>query len=149
MPGGAAPSDPASSAMGEAPPPDAKAGRAPCHEVLTALRRVARELVGVCWGSGVSNDVPALAWFLVTALVPLALGLTALAAVVVGDYAQARALSARISQVLPKDVHDQIVQRYLAALGLLLDAAVTARMQLGRPLGAVEGPDTRGPAPAF
>ena len=42
-------------------------------------------------------------------LVPLALGLTALAAVVLGDYAEAQALAARVSRVLPHDVHDQIV----------------------------------------
>jgi uncharacterized BrkB/YihY/UPF0761 family membrane protein len=61
----------------------------------------------------VANDVPALAWFLLSSLVPLALGLTALAAVVLGDYARAQELSARIAQVLPKDVHDQIVDLIL------------------------------------
>ncbi|HEX4011559.1 MAG TPA: YhjD/YihY/BrkB family envelope integrity protein [Solirubrobacteraceae bacterium] len=73
------------------------------------LRRVPRELVGLYWDSGVANDVPALAWFLISSLVPLALGLTALAAVALGDYGKAQALSARISQVLPTDVHDQVV----------------------------------------
>lgn len=77
------------------------------------LRRVPRELVGLYWDSGVANDVPALAWFLLSALVPLALGLTALAAIALGDYAKAQALSARISAVLPKDVHDQIVNLIL------------------------------------
>ena len=61
------------------------------------------------WDSGVANDVPALAWFLLSSLVPLALGITALAAVALGDYAQAQALSVRISKVLPKDVRDQLV----------------------------------------
>lgn len=60
-----------------------------------------------------ANDVPALAWFLLSCLVPLALGVTALAAVVLGDYAQAQALSARISGVLPKDIHVQIVELIL------------------------------------
>ena len=76
-------------------------------------RRVLGELVGLYWESGLGDDVPALAWFLLAALVPLALGLTALAAVVLGDYSQAQALSERISHVLPKDVHDQIVQLIL------------------------------------
>jgi uncharacterized BrkB/YihY/UPF0761 family membrane protein len=75
-----------------------------------AFRTALRELVGLYWDSGVSNDVPALAWFLLSALVPLALGLTALATVLLGDYAMAQALADRISGVLPKDVHDQIVQ---------------------------------------
>jgi uncharacterized BrkB/YihY/UPF0761 family membrane protein len=68
-----------------------------------------RELVGLYWESGVSADIPALAWYLLASLVPLALGLTALAALVLGDYAEAQALAARASRVLPKDVHDQIV----------------------------------------
>lgn len=73
------------------------------------LRRFARELVGLYWDSGVANDIPALAWFLLASLVPLALGITALAAVALGDYAKAQALSVRISNVLPKDIRDQIV----------------------------------------
>src|SRR5947209_3007425 len=73
------------------------------------MRRALRELVGLYWDSGVSADIPALAWYLLSSLVPLALGLTALAAVVLGDYAEAQALAARVSRVLPKDVHDQVV----------------------------------------
>jgi uncharacterized BrkB/YihY/UPF0761 family membrane protein len=65
--------------------------------------------VGLYWESGVSADIPALAWYLLSSLVPLALGLTALAAVVLGDYAEAQALGARVSRVLPKDVHEQVV----------------------------------------
>jgi uncharacterized BrkB/YihY/UPF0761 family membrane protein len=68
-----------------------------------------RELVGLYWESGISADIPALAWYLLSSLVPLALGLTALAAVVLGDYAEAQALAARVSRVLPDDAHDQIV----------------------------------------
>jgi uncharacterized BrkB/YihY/UPF0761 family membrane protein len=67
------------------------------------------ELVGLYWDSGLGDDVPALSWFLLAALVPLALGLTALAAVVIGDYTQAQALASRMSKVLPRDVHDQVV----------------------------------------
>jgi uncharacterized BrkB/YihY/UPF0761 family membrane protein len=73
------------------------------------MRRASRELVGLYWESGVSADIPALAWYLLSSLVPLALGLTALAAVALGDYAEAQALGARISRALPKDVHDQVV----------------------------------------
>jgi membrane protein len=72
-------------------------------------RRFVRELVGLYWDSGVANDVPALAWFLLSSLVPLALGITALASVALGDYAKAQALSVRIAKVLPQDVRDQLV----------------------------------------
>jgi uncharacterized BrkB/YihY/UPF0761 family membrane protein len=57
----------------------------------------------------VSADIPALAWYLLSSLAPLALGLTALAALALGDYAEAQALAARVSGVLPEDVHEQIV----------------------------------------
>jgi uncharacterized BrkB/YihY/UPF0761 family membrane protein len=76
-------------------------------------RRALGELVGLYWESGVGDDVPALSWFLLSSLVPLALGLTALATVVLGDYAQAQSVAERVSRVLPSDVHDQIVQLIL------------------------------------
>jgi uncharacterized BrkB/YihY/UPF0761 family membrane protein len=80
---------------------------------LSAMRRLPREGIALYWDSGVANDVPALSWFLLASLVPLALGLTALASVVLGDFARAQALSARISGVLPGDVHDQLVDLIL------------------------------------
>ena len=73
------------------------------------VRRISRELIGLYWDSGVSAEVPALAWYLLSSLVPLALGLTAMAAVVLGDYAEAQALAARVARALPADVHDQVV----------------------------------------
>jgi uncharacterized BrkB/YihY/UPF0761 family membrane protein len=77
------------------------------------VRRAWREFAALYWGSGLCDDVPALAWFLLSSLAPLALGLTALAAVVLGDYAHAQALADRAAGVLPRDVHDQIVQLVL------------------------------------
>src|SRR5438874_1947325 len=77
------------------------------------MRRAGSELASLYWGSGLCDDVPALAWFLLASLVPLALGLTALAALVLGDYAEAQALAGRAAGVLPRDVHDQIVQLVL------------------------------------
>jgi uncharacterized BrkB/YihY/UPF0761 family membrane protein len=77
--------------------------------VVSAPRRALREVVALYWESGVSDDVPALAWFLVSSLVPLALGVTALATLLLGDYAHAQALAERAARVLPKDVHDQFV----------------------------------------
>lgn len=94
----------------------------------SVVRRVPRELIALYWDSGVANDVPALAWFLLSSLVPLALGVTALATLVLGDYAQAQALSVQISKVLPKDVHDQLVELILRTrheTPLLIVGAIT------------------------
>jgi membrane protein len=77
------------------------------------MRRALREFVGLFFESGISGDVPALAWFLLSSLAPLALGLTALAAVALGDWAQAQALAAKAAGVLPPDAHDQVVQLVL------------------------------------
>lgn len=77
------------------------------------LRRAAREAIGLYWGSGLSNEVPALAWFLLASLVPLALGITALATVVLGDYAQAQKVAEKLSSGLPRNVHEEIVQLIL------------------------------------
>lgn len=73
------------------------------------LQRGWHEFAGLYWGSGLCDDVPALSWFLIVSLVPLSLGLTALAALLLGDYAHAEALAAHATRVLPRDVHDQIV----------------------------------------
>lgn len=77
------------------------------------MRRAWGEFSSLYWGSRVADEVPALAWFLLSSLAPLALGLTALAALLLGDYAQAQALAAKAARVLPKDVQDQIVQLVL------------------------------------
>lgn len=79
----------------------------------TKLRQAARETIGFYWGSGLSNEVPALAWFLLASLVPLALGTTAVATVLLGDYAKAQAVAEKLSQGLPHNVHEEIVQLIL------------------------------------
>jgi uncharacterized BrkB/YihY/UPF0761 family membrane protein len=91
------------------------------------VRRALREIVGLYWESGVGDDVPALAWFLLSSLVPLALGLTALATVVLGDFAQAQALADRVAGVLPDDAHDRLVELVLRTRNdspLLIAAAI-------------------------
>ena len=77
------------------------------------LRRAVNEAIAFYWGSGLSNEVPALAWFLLASLVPLALGITALAAVVLGDYEKAQMVAEKLSESLPHNVHEQIVQLIL------------------------------------
>jgi uncharacterized BrkB/YihY/UPF0761 family membrane protein len=74
---------------------------------------VLHEVVGLYFDSGIGAAVPALAWFLLASLAPLALGLTAIAAVVLGDWDEAQALADRAAGVLPPDAHEQIVQLVL------------------------------------
>ena len=96
---------------------------------MDRLRRAWLEFSTLYWGSGLCDDVPALAWFLLASLVPLTLGLTALAALLLGDYAQAQALAERAARVLPSDVHDQLVQLILRTHGnspLLIAGSIIA-----------------------
>ena len=78
----------------------------------TAGRTVA-SAIDLYWRSGLCDDVPALAWFLVSALVPLALGLTALASIVLGDYEEAQQIAERAAGLFPAGVSDQLVQLIL------------------------------------
>jgi uncharacterized BrkB/YihY/UPF0761 family membrane protein len=86
--------------------------------------------------------VPALSWYLLSSLAPLALGITALAAIVLGDYAEAQALAERATSTLPKDVHDQIVQLVLRTENdsplLLLGAVVGMVWTSSGAVGVVE-----------
>ena len=77
------------------------------------LRRAAARIERFYWGSGLSDDVPALAWYLVGACAPLVLGITALAAIVLGDGARADELARRIAAVLPPGPRDQVVDLVL------------------------------------
>jgi uncharacterized BrkB/YihY/UPF0761 family membrane protein len=72
------------------------------------LRRAGREAGRFYWGSGLCDDVPALAWSLVTMLVPLALGLGALATVIFSK-ASVRQFAEKAANVFPDAVHDQVV----------------------------------------
>jgi uncharacterized BrkB/YihY/UPF0761 family membrane protein len=80
---------------------------------VAVLRRIPRELIRLVYSSGVLDEAPALSWFFVTSLVPLALGLTALATLLIGDAAQAERLGERIAQVLPKDIHAEVTNLIL------------------------------------
>ncbi|HMJ34242.1 MAG TPA: YihY/virulence factor BrkB family protein [Baekduia sp.] len=97
------------------------------HRTVARTRRLTADAVELYWGTGLCDDVPALSWFLAVALVPLALGMTALASIALGDYAQAQAVAERAAGVLPPDVRDQLVQLILRTesdSGWLLAASV-------------------------
>jgi hypothetical protein len=72
------------------------------------LRRVGREIGRFYWGSGLCDDVPALAWTLMITLVPLALGLGALATVIFSKGA-VRDFAEKAADVFPKEVQHDVV----------------------------------------
>ena len=76
------------------------------------MRRLGRAASRFYWGSGLCDDVPAMAWFLVAMLVPLALGLGALATRVFSDQA-VHDFASRAADVFPDQVHHQVVSLVL------------------------------------
>lgn len=76
-------------------------------------RRAAKRVDDFYWRSGLSDDVPALAWYLVGACVPLTLGIAAIASIVLRDGARADAVAARVAAVLPTAARDQVIELVL------------------------------------
>ena len=72
------------------------------------MRRALRTIRRFYWGSGLSDDVPSLAWYLVGACAPLALGVAALATIVLRDEKQAERVAARLGHLLGPEVQDQV-----------------------------------------
>jgi uncharacterized BrkB/YihY/UPF0761 family membrane protein len=111
------------------------------------LRRAARRVDSFYWGSGLCDDVPALAWYLVGACVPLTLGIAALASLVLGDGARAEQVATRIASVLPPGARDQVVDLVLRThrnSPLLLAIAVASMVWAGAgATGVVERVESR------
>lgn len=74
------------------------------------MRRAIKWIDAFYWGSGLCDDVPALAWYLLAACAPLVLGIAALASIVLGDGARAEQLATRLAAVLPANARDQVVE---------------------------------------
>lgn len=62
------------------------------------------------WGSGIAVDAPALTYYLVVSLVPLALGLTGIAAVLLGDYDAAERAATRAAALLPTELRSDFTR---------------------------------------
>ena len=80
---------------------------------LTGLRRAITRVYQMYWSSGLVDDVPAMAWFLVTACVPLSLGIVAVASIVLGDAQQANAVARKLAAVLPSGARGQVLELVL------------------------------------
>ena len=111
------------------------------------LRRVAKRVESFYWGSGLCDDVPALAWYLVGACVPLTLGIAALASLVLGDGARAEHVATRLASVLPPGARDEVVDLVLRThrnSPLLLAVAVASMVWAGAgATGVVERVESR------
>jgi uncharacterized BrkB/YihY/UPF0761 family membrane protein len=71
-------------------------------------RRVLNAVVDFYWGQGLAYQAPALAFYLVVSLVPLALGLTALAGLLFGDLLAPERVTSELADQFPVQIRDQI-----------------------------------------
>src|SRR3954447_3964804 len=72
------------------------------------MRRAADRAFDFYWGQGIADDVPALTYYLVLSLAPVALGLAALQALLLRDTASALSVVDGINNFLPEAVHGDI-----------------------------------------
>jgi membrane protein len=72
------------------------------------VRSLARRAYRFYWGHGIADDVPALTYYLVLSLAPVALGLAALQALLLRDLNSALSVVDAINRLLPDAVHGDI-----------------------------------------
>jgi membrane protein len=72
------------------------------------VANLARRAYGFYWGEGIADDVPALTYYLVLSLAPVALGLAALQALLLRDVNSALGVVDAINRLLPDAVHEDI-----------------------------------------
>ena len=72
------------------------------------MRSLARRTFAFYWGRGIADDVPALTYYLVLSLAPVALGLAALEALLLSDTQSALNVADGLNRFLPDAVHSDI-----------------------------------------
>jgi membrane protein len=95
------------------------------------MRRAAQRIFDFYWGEGIADDVPALTYYLLLSLAPLALGLAAVQALLLKNVLSAIEVADQINRFLPDAVHSDITQLVLGTRSnspLLLAAAVATML---------------------
>jgi uncharacterized BrkB/YihY/UPF0761 family membrane protein len=72
------------------------------------MRRLAGRAIDFYWGQGIADDVPAMTYYLVLSLAPVALGLAALQALLLSDADAALSVAHGLNRFLPDAVHSDI-----------------------------------------
>jgi membrane protein len=72
------------------------------------MRSLPGRVFGFYWGEGIADDVPALTYYLLLSLAPFALGVAALEALLLEDFASALNAANQINRFLPDAVHEDV-----------------------------------------
>lgn len=114
---------------------------------MKALTTCYRQATNFWWGSGLAYDAPALAFYLLISLAPLALGLSALATVLFPETLSAQQIASYLGRIFPDTVGDEL--QTLAAGSqrqtpwLLLISAVLMFWTVSAALAVIERAESR------
>ncbi len=95
------------------------------------MRRVAGRVFAFYWSQGIADDVPALTYYLLLSLVPFALGMAALEALLLEDFLGAISVAEQINRLLPEALHADVRRLVVGAHDnsvLLLLLAIAAML---------------------
>ncbi len=105
------------------------------------FRRAAAAVHGFYWRSGIADDVPALAFYVVASVIPFAIGAAAVAAIASGE-AEVRRLAAEVASYLPADARYSVIKSAVEAKrsspGVLAASILAAMWLTSGAAGVVE-----------
>ncbi|MDX6724793.1 MAG: hypothetical protein QOD73_3197, partial [Solirubrobacteraceae bacterium] len=111
------------------------------------MRRLGRRIFDFYWGTGVADDVPALTYYLLLSLGPLALGLAALQALLLKNVLSAIQVADQINRFLPDAVHADMTRLVLGTRSnspqLLALAVATMLWTTSGAIGVIERCESR------
>ena len=111
------------------------------------MRRLAARVFAFYWSQGIADDVPALTYYLLLSLVPFALGMAALEALLLEDFLGAIAVADQINRILPEAVHGDVRNLVVGAhdnsFGLLVLAIASMLWTSSGAIGVLERCESR------
>jgi membrane protein len=111
------------------------------------MRRAARRIFDFYWGQGIADDVPALTYYLLLSLAPLALGLAAVQALLLKNVLSAIEVADQINRFLPDAIHGDIKSLVLGTRSnspqLLAAAVATMLWTTSGAIGVIERCESR------
>lgn len=80
-----------------------------CTATFEAVKRALKRAVDFWWSQGIAYDAPALAFYLLVSLAPLALGIAALSGIVFSDYLSPEKVGEAIAGRFPEELSEKII----------------------------------------
>src|SRR3954451_19610005 len=111
------------------------------------MRRIASRIFDFYWGTGIADDVPALTYYLLLSLAPLALGLAAVQALLLKNLVSAIEVADQLNRFLPDAVHGDITRLVLGTRSnspqILAVAVATMLWTMSGAIGVIERCESR------